>query len=97
MTSPPTAPGFLFPGQLSELVGMGRDFYDADPEARRLFAWTSERCGRDLERLVFEGPLSELAENLAAQLSVHLVSTLAPRGGVSRLTPSRAQRPSDGS
>jgi [acyl-carrier-protein] S-malonyltransferase len=79
MTGPATRPGFLFPGQLSESVGMGRDFYDADPEARRLFAWTSERCGRDLERLVFEGPLSELAENLAAQASVYLVSTLAAR------------------
>lgn len=74
-----TLAGFLFPGQLSETVGMGRDFYDADPEARRLFAWTSERCGRDLERLVFQGPLPELAENLAAQASVYLVSTLCAR------------------
>ena len=73
------APGFLFPGQLSETVGMGKDFYDSDSEARRLFAWTSERCGRDLERLVFEGPASELGENLAAQASVYLVSTLAVR------------------
>ncbi len=72
-------PGFLFPGQLSEAVGMGRDFYDADPKARRLFAWTSERCDRDLERLVFEGPAAELGENLAAQASVYLVSTLAVR------------------
>ncbi|MEO8432690.1 MAG: ACP S-malonyltransferase [Acidobacteriota bacterium] len=73
------APGFLFPGQLSEAVGMGRDFFDADPEARRLFAWTSERSGRDLERLVFEGPAAELGENLAAQAAVYLVSTLAAR------------------
>lgn len=72
-------PGFLFPGQLSEWVGMGRDFYDSDPEARRLFAWTSDRCGRDLERIVFAGPPEELHENLAAQASVYLVSTLAAR------------------
>ena len=70
---------FLFPGQLSEWVGMGRDFWDADPEARALFAATSRRCGRDLERLLFEGPEEELHENLAAQAGVYLVSTLAAR------------------
>ena len=74
-----SAAAFLFPGQLAEWVGMGRDFFDADPEARRLFALTSERCGRDLERLAFEGPLDELRENLAAQAGVYLVSTLAAR------------------
>ena len=75
----PTKAGFLFPGQLSELVGMGRDFFDADPEVRSLFAWTSERCGRDLEKLVFSGPPQGLGENLAAQASVYLVSTVAAR------------------
>ena len=74
-----TRPGFLFPGQLSESVGMGRDFFDADPEVRRLFAWTSERCGRNLEKLVFSGPPESLGENLAAQASVYLVSTVACR------------------
>ena len=71
--------GFLFPGQLSEWVGMGRDFFEADPEARRLLAWTSDRCDRDLERLILSGPVEELRENLAAQASVYLVSTLATR------------------
>jgi [acyl-carrier-protein] S-malonyltransferase len=70
---------FLFPGQLAEWVGMGRDFFDADPEAGALFAATSERCGLDLERLLFEGPEAELRENLAAQAGVYLVSTLAAR------------------
>jgi [acyl-carrier-protein] S-malonyltransferase len=70
---------FLFPGQLSEWVGMGHDFYDADAEARSLFERTSERCGRDLARLMFEGPAEELGENLVAQAAVFLVSTLAGR------------------
>ena len=73
------AAAFLFPGQLSEWIGMGRDFHDADPEARDLFAATSERCGRDLRRLLFEGPEAALHENLAAQAGVYLVSTLAAR------------------
>ncbi|MCA1609732.1 MAG: ACP S-malonyltransferase [Acidobacteria bacterium] len=72
-------PGFLFPGQLSEAVGMGREFFEADPEGRRLLAWTSDRCGRDLERLILAGPIEDLRENLPAQASVYLVSTLAAR------------------
>jgi len=74
-------PAFLFPGQLSEWVGMGRDFYDADGngEARALFDETSRRCGLDLVRILFEGTESELHENLPAQAGVFLVSTLAAR------------------
>ncbi len=74
-----TAAAFLLPGQLSEWVGMGRDFFEADAEARALFALTSERCGRDLETILFEGPENALHENLAAQAGVYLVSTLACR------------------
>jgi [acyl-carrier-protein] S-malonyltransferase len=70
---------FLFTGQLSESVGMGRDFYEADPEARSLFARTSDRCGLDLEKILFCGPEERLHENLAAQAGVYLVSTLAAK------------------
>jgi [acyl-carrier-protein] S-malonyltransferase len=70
---------FLFPGQLSEYSGMGRDFYEADPEARALFEETSRRCGRDFERILFSEDSAELHENLAAQAGVYLVSTLACR------------------
>ncbi|MEP6471638.1 MAG: ACP S-malonyltransferase [Acidobacteriota bacterium] len=73
------APGFLFSGQLAEVVGMGRDFWESDPEARELFLRTSERSGRDLAKILFEGPADALHENLAAQAGVYLVSTLAAR------------------
>lgn len=78
MTSP-AAPAFLFSGQLAEAIGMGRDFLEASGEARELFAFTSRRCGRDLERILFSGPEEALHENLAAQAGVYLVSTLAAR------------------
>jgi [acyl-carrier-protein] S-malonyltransferase len=70
---------FLFPGQLSEWVGMGRDLLESDPAARALCALTSDRCGRDFGRLLLEGPEEALHENLAAQAGVFLVSTLAAR------------------
>jgi [acyl-carrier-protein] S-malonyltransferase len=70
---------FLFPGQLSEFIGMGRDFFESDADARRLFELTSARCGRDLAHILFEGPEEALHENLSAQAGVYLVSTLACR------------------
>jgi [acyl-carrier-protein] S-malonyltransferase len=70
---------FLFSGQLSESIGMGLDFLETEPGARELLDRTSERCGRDLRRLMREGPPEALGENLAAQASVYLVSTLACR------------------
>ncbi|HTO88675.1 MAG TPA: ACP S-malonyltransferase [Thermoanaerobaculia bacterium] len=79
-----SAPAFLFPGQLSETVGIGRDFIEADPEARSLLERTSARCGRDLRRILLEGPEEALHENLAAQAGVYLVSTLAARALVLR-------------
>ena len=69
----------LFPGQLAEWIGMGRDFYDTDPRARELFDRTSQRCGLDLATLCFQGPEAALRENLAAQAGVFVVSTLAAR------------------
>jgi [acyl-carrier-protein] S-malonyltransferase len=58
---------------------MGRDFWEAYPEARDVFSRTSARCGRDLEKILFEGPGDSLHENLAAQAGVYLVSSLAAR------------------
>jgi [acyl-carrier-protein] S-malonyltransferase len=58
---------------------MGRDFFESDADARRLLELTSARCGRDLARILFEGPEEALHENLAAQAGVYLVSTLACR------------------
>ncbi|HTO76485.1 MAG TPA: ACP S-malonyltransferase [Thermoanaerobaculia bacterium] len=77
MSSP--SPAFLFPGQLSETIGMGRDLFESDAAARELLARTSERCGRDLKSILLSGPEAALHENLAAQAGVFFVSTLAAR------------------
>jgi [acyl-carrier-protein] S-malonyltransferase len=73
------AAAFLFPGQLAEYPGMGRDFLEEDPVARELFDSTSVRCRIDLRRIVLEGPEATLHENLPAQAGVFLVSVLAAR------------------
>ena len=65
---------FIFPGQGSQYVGMGRDFFDADPGVRELFDLAEERTGLPLKRLCFEGPMEELTETANLQPAVTLVN-----------------------
>jgi [acyl-carrier-protein] S-malonyltransferase len=57
---------FLFPGQGSQFVGMGRDLVDAFQGAKEIFQEVDDICRRPISRLCFEGPLEELTltENL---------------------------------
>ena len=45
---------FMFPGQGSQCVGMGADFYEACPKARAVYDMASELIGIDMKRLCFE-------------------------------------------
>lgn len=45
---------FVFPGQGAQYVGMGKEFYDAYPEAKEVFKLAGEVSGLDMEKLVFE-------------------------------------------
>ena len=75
MTSaPPTA--WLFPGQGAQAVGMGRDLYEAYPEAREIFDEADEALGRPLSTLIFDGPEAALRETVNTQPAI-LVTSLA--------------------
>ncbi len=74
-----SSPAFLFSGQLAEFSGMGKDFYDASPEASALFEHTSERCGVDLADSLFRGTEEQWRDNRVAQPAVFLVSVLSSR------------------
>ncbi|HYO12291.1 MAG TPA: ACP S-malonyltransferase [Thermoanaerobaculia bacterium] len=77
---------FVFPGQGSQKVGMGRAWVDVSPEARRTFEEADEVLGVPLSRLCWEGPEEELNLTantqpalLTASVAMHrALGTLAP-------------------
>lgn len=67
----------VFPGQGSQQVGMGRDFWEQVPEARELFEMGGQALGVDLARLCFEGPQDTLTLTANAQPAILAVSMAA--------------------
>lgn len=51
---------FIFPGQGSQCVGMGKEFYDNCPAAKAVFQEAGDTLHLDMARLCFEGPLDAL-------------------------------------
>ncbi len=70
---------FLFPGQGSQKVDMGRSFYDHFPQARSIFDHANTLLGFDLAKLCFEGPEEELKQTENAQVALYVTSIAAWR------------------
>ena len=82
---------FLFPGQGSQAVGMGRAFYDASPAAKRVVDEANDALGMDLRRVMFEGPETDLALTAITQPAVLTASVAAAAACAERgLTPALA-------
>jgi len=67
----------VFPGQGSQVVGMGKDLAEALPECKALFDQANEILGYDLEKICFEGPQEELNKSNNAQLGIFVASAAA--------------------
>src|SRR5215467_7925765 len=69
---------FIFPGQGSQAVGMGRDLAAAFPSAREVFEEVDETLRQKLSKLMFEGPAEELTltENTQPALMAHSLAVL---------------------
>jgi [acyl-carrier-protein] S-malonyltransferase len=68
---------FLFPGQGSQAVGMGKQFADASPAATAIWRKADEAVGFPLSRLCFEGPADELALTVNTQPAILTASVAA--------------------
>ncbi len=70
---------FIFPGQGSQAVGMGKALNDASPAARAVFQEVDEALGQHLFRLMTDGPADELTltENAQPAIMANALATLA--------------------
>jgi [acyl-carrier-protein] S-malonyltransferase len=70
---------FLFPGQGSQAVGMGKDLADRSPVAKEAFEEADEALGMRLSQLCFEGPEDQLRLTENTQPAILTVSVAALR------------------
>ncbi len=70
---------FVFPGQGSQAIGMGKALADAFPSARRVFAEVDDALGEKLSEIIWEGPVEKLTLTENAQPALMAVSLAALR------------------
>tara|TARA_B100000674_G_scaffold433613_1_gene392158 strand:- start:423 stop:1349 length:927 start_codon:yes stop_codon:yes gene_type:complete len=64
----------VFPGQGSQTVGMGKDFFDKYELVRDLFKQADESLGKNLSKIILDGPKEELDLTINTQPAIFLIS-----------------------
>ena len=64
----------IFPGQGSQMVGMGREFFEKHEVVKKLFKEADDTLGFKLSKLILEGPKDELDLTINTQPAIFLIS-----------------------
>lgn len=70
---------FIFPGQGSQAIGMGKSLYDEFPAAKEVYDLASDALGYDIAKLSFEGPREELDKTFRTQPALLTASVATHR------------------
>lgn len=81
---------FIFPGQGSQTIAMGKDFFDNFNESKAIFQEVDEVLSQNLSKLIFEGPLDTLSLTVNTQpalmaVSMAILKALEKQNGLSTL------------
>jgi [acyl-carrier-protein] S-malonyltransferase len=87
---------FVFPGQGSQIVGMGRAVYESSARAREVFEEADRTLGYALSKLCFEGPAERLDDTAVAQPAVLATSVAILEALVEAVNEKLGRRVSDG-
>jgi [acyl-carrier-protein] S-malonyltransferase len=75
---------FVFPGQGSQYVGMGKEIFEGFPEAKGVFEEASGSLGYDVAQITFNGPAEELNKTFRTQPCILTVSIAVQRTLIAR-------------
>ena len=68
---------YVFPGQGAQFVGMGKDLYESNEQARELFERANEILGFRITDIMFEGTTEDLKQTKVTQPAVFLHSVIS--------------------